>query len=275
MEKGADDYLTKPFSARELVARVKVNIQLSFLRQQLILQQRRQIETKQLLFSISSKIRANISIKETLITAIEEIRRVLPCDRIYVVSAENQKYDNSIITAYTATNPNEKNLTGHIVRYVVEEELNKLIKFNETNPTPEIEAALKSLKSIEEFMKTENDNNSDLEGTVFKDYYSAIVDFNVSIINVPIRVNNYIWGWLIANKESNSNWSNSERLFLQQITNQIGLAIIHAELLEEKLKREAQMESAKAANEAKSQILANTSHGNDLLVFLKNLKLCI
>nr|CAG8454895.1 11465_t:CDS:10 [Entrophospora candida] len=260
LEKGADDYLTKPFSARELVARVKVNIQLSFLRQQLILQQRRQIETKQLLFSISSKIRANISIKETLTTAIEEIHRVLPCDRIYVVSAENQKYDNSIITAYAATNPNEKNLTGHIVRYVVEEELNKLLKLNETDPTPEIEAALKSLKSIEEFMKTKNDNNSDLEATVFKDYYSAIVDFNVSIINVPIRVKNYIWGWLIANKASNSNWSNSERLFLQQITNQIGLAIIHAELLEEKLKREAQMEAAKAANEAKSQILANTSH---------------
>jgi GAF domain-containing protein len=53
----------------------------------------------------------------------------------------------------------------------------------------------------------------------------------------------------------------SEKEFLQQISNQISLAITHAKLLKDKLRREAQIEAARAANEAKSQILANTSHG--------------
>ncbi|CAG8544595.1 13599_t:CDS:2 [Ambispora gerdemannii] len=39
LEKRADDYLTKPFNARELFARVRVNIQLSKLRHELVLQQ--------------------------------------------------------------------------------------------------------------------------------------------------------------------------------------------------------------------------------------------
>ncbi|CAG8544614.1 13600_t:CDS:2 [Ambispora gerdemannii] len=56
-------------------------------------------------------------------------------------------------------------------------------------------------------------------------------------MSLAIRLNS--WGWIIAHRRT---------MFLQQIS----LAITHAKPSEEKMKREAQMEAAKAANEAKT-----------------------
>ncbi|CAG8528686.1 10351_t:CDS:2, partial [Scutellospora calospora] len=59
----------------------------------------------------------------------------------------------------------------------------------------------------------------------------------------------------------NSIWFDFEIELLEQVSNQISLAITHAELLEENIVKKIQIKAADAANFAKSQILANTSHG--------------
>ena len=68
LEKGADDYIIKPFNARELMARIHVNLKLSHVRRQLMAEQQHQLEMKQLLFTISNKIRSGFGIQETLDT---------------------------------------------------------------------------------------------------------------------------------------------------------------------------------------------------------------
>ncbi|KAF0386481.1 protein-histidine kinase [Gigaspora margarita] len=82
--------------------------------------------------------------------------------------------------------------------------------------------------------------------------HSIVASKPVSLISIPIRENSITWGWLVANRPPSTQWLNSEKTFLQQITDQISLAITHVKLMEEKLKREAQIEAAKDANEAKS-----------------------
>ncbi|RIA99503.1 hypothetical protein C1645_869890 [Glomus cerebriforme] len=236
LEQGADDYLVKPFSARELIARIRVNIKLSYLRQQLLLQQKRQSETKQILFSISSKIRSRLSIQETLSIAVKEIHDTLPCDRFFIVALENE---DSRIMAFSATDPNEPNLQGELVYFTIKEGLNN---------------------SVQPENSDQNNGPKDLDVITLPNYYLLLVQNSVSLIALPIIINSKVWGWVVANRPPNKTWLDSEKSFLQQMSNQISLAITHSMLLEEKLKREAQMEAAKAANEAKSQILANTSH---------------
>ncbi|GBB92369.1 hypothetical protein RclHR1_00200002 [Rhizophagus clarus] len=242
LEQGADDYLIKPFSARELIARIRVNIRLSYLRQQLFLQQKRHSETKQLLFSISSKIRSGLNIQETLSTAVQEIHNILPCDRFFIIAIENE---DTRIMAFSATNQNEPNLQGKLVYFPLEEcfEDNKTENLDQNNG-----------------VKETSDDTKEIETVTFPNYYFMAVQNLVSLIALPIKINSKTWGWVVANRPPNKIWSDSETSFLQQISNQISLAITHSILLEEKLKKEAQMEAMKAANEAKSQILANTSH---------------
>src|ERR1043165_1613878 len=110
LDKGADDYLTKPFSARELIARIRVNIKLSYLRRQLLLQQRHQAETKQLLFSISNTIHSGFNLKETLSTAVEEIHRIFPADRILIVANEKSEKSDGITLAFSTKDKNEMDL---------------------------------------------------------------------------------------------------------------------------------------------------------------------
>ena len=236
MDQGADDYLTKPFSARELIARVRVNIKLSYLRRQLLLQQRHQTETKQLLFSISNTIHSGFNLEKTLSTAVEEVHNILPCDRIYVVTEDE---GDSRINAYSATDKDERNLRGELVFFNMEE--NHLTESSN--------------------IQQNSDDAKELEVVRLPNYYSLVVQKEVSLVALQIKINSKTWGWLVANRPPNSTWLDSEIMFLQQILNQISLAVTHSILLEEKLKKEAQVEAARAANEAKSQILANTSHG--------------
>lgn len=313
MDKGADDYLTKPFSARELIARVRVNIKLSYLRRQLLLQQRQQAETKQLLFSISNKIHSGFNLQKTLSTAVEEIHRTLSADRLFITANDQLENGDSIIEAFSAKDRNEKNIKGQCFKFnseqirlhsdpvIVEklikelEERKLLDEDNENNENDIISMidnankalAIMTCEKNQFFDKTLNGQSSgsskksknqsessispvstiqssddeDLEIAEVPNFYSINVQKYVSLLAVAIKANQSTWGWLIVHRPPNSAWSDSEKEFLQQISNQISLAITHAKLLEDKLRREAQIEAARAANEAKSQILANTSHG--------------
>jgi GAF domain-containing protein len=324
LDKGADDYLTKPFSARELIARVRVNIKLSYLRRQLILQQRQQAETKQLLFSISNKIHSGFNLQKTLSTAVEEIHRTLSADRLFIIANDQLENGDGIIEAFSAKDKNEKSIKGQSFKFNSEQIrlhsdpviVEKLIKeleerrlldeendnndititnminnankafimtnehnqfFDNTlkdqkeftngtsNSTTSFGLSKKSKHQSESSISTtstlQSSDEEDLEIAEVPNFYSINVQKYVSLLAVAIKVNQSTWGWLIVHRSPNSVWSDSEKEFLQQISNQISLAITHAKLLEDKLRREAQIEAARAANEAKSQILANTSHG--------------
>ena len=62
LDSGADDYLTKPFSARELVARVASNLQLTRMRQENVQQLRDEARTLEILNQVGSAVAAELDI---------------------------------------------------------------------------------------------------------------------------------------------------------------------------------------------------------------------
>ncbi|RIB14262.1 hypothetical protein C2G38_2248359, partial [Gigaspora rosea] len=78
LNKGADDYLTKPFSARDLITRIRININLSLLRRKIIFQQCKQEEIKQLLLTISEKLASKLDLDGTLQDVARRLYQILP-----------------------------------------------------------------------------------------------------------------------------------------------------------------------------------------------------
>ncbi|KAF0429112.1 PAS domain S-box protein [Gigaspora margarita] len=81
------------------------------------------------------------------------------------------------------------------------------------------------------------------------------------MLTIELKINDSCWGWIKLHRSPNSIWLNSEIELLQQISNQISLAIFYKTLMEENLEKEIQIKAETIANEAKTQILANASHG--------------
>ncbi|KAF0441228.1 protein-histidine kinase [Gigaspora margarita] len=236
LDRGADDYLVKPFSAQELITRIRSNIELSILRHKISLQQSNQEETKQLLLSISNKILSGLDLNETLLNIVKEIHHRLPIERIFIVTNGQSGFKNKIVALYE----DQKNITPMT---------NQSIKLND-----DIKDKSQTLINLQKSL----DNNPGID--VFLDVYCDNVCKNVSLLSAEIRLNNICWGWIKVHRSPNSVWFDSEIELLQQISNQISLGITYAYMLEKNAANEIKIKTAEAANRAKSQILANTSH---------------
>ncbi|RIB22582.1 hypothetical protein C2G38_2173669 [Gigaspora rosea] len=100
LDRGADEHLIKPFSSRELIARICVNIELSLLRRKISFQQSKQEETKQLLLSISNKILSGLGLNKTLLYIVKEIHQILPSERFVISNDQSEFKNNKIVASY-------------------------------------------------------------------------------------------------------------------------------------------------------------------------------
>ncbi|KAF0428234.1 protein-histidine kinase [Gigaspora margarita] len=237
LDKGADDYLIKPFSARELIVRVRTNIKLSLIRREILFQQHQQEDVKQLLLSISNMIISKSNLNETLLFIVKEIYRRLPCERIYIISNKRSKsMNNEIVLSYEGS----ENITPIINPYM---DVNN--------------KKLQTSIILQEYLIN---NSGNLGINISLNAYCDDIHKNMSILSSEIILDNKLWGWIKLLRSSNSIWFDSEIGLLQQISSQIDLAITYAKLLEENAEKEIQVKVAKIASITKSQILANTSH---------------
>ncbi|KAF0557229.1 protein-histidine kinase [Gigaspora margarita] len=232
LDYGADDYLVKPFSSRELIARIHTNIKLSLLRNQLISQQCKQEEIKQLLTSISSNILSGLDLKETLSEAVEDIHQLLLCDRVFVISYEPSEFKNYTVIALSKDSKAIRKINTKL---------------------GQSEAPVNQLES------------SDIEDEEFKievssNTYCVDICEQVSMLSVMIKMHDNSWVGIKAHRSPNTSWSDSEIELFRQISIQINLVFDYLTLLEEKLVNESRIRFIKATDHVKNMILSNMSH---------------
>ncbi|KAG0013532.1 hypothetical protein BGZ80_011016 [Entomortierella chlamydospora] len=239
LDLGADDCLVKPFSARELLARVRSTIRLSDLRHELIREQRHALEMKQLIYSISVRIRSGLSFPQILDTASRELFKVIRCNAIRI--CRFRRVDEE---------------TGqHWIRFVSE-----IVRIGKPKVMTSRDRLLPRGLEVSEASAAASDHDCSSDLRHVRNYQHPIFGAK-SFMSVALIYNRKIWGYLMASRDADMvDWSQSEKLLFEQTGNQISLAIAHASLWELKKSQQVEMEAAHAANEAKSQILANTSH---------------
>ncbi|KAF0555764.1 protein-histidine kinase [Gigaspora margarita] len=211
LDKGADDYLIKPFSTPELICRIRANIECSILRRKILFHRYKQEDIKQLLLSIINMILSESDLNKTLLYITKEIYRRLPCEKIFIISNEPSQ-NNKIVIPYE----NDLEDLAPIITSFTE-----FNDYNNSNSQP--------------FTRSQKYFNENSNVDISLDEYYDEVHKNVSKLSVEIMVDNNFWGL-------------------------INLAITYAKLLEEIGKKEIQIKAAEFANNAKTQILANTSH---------------
>ncbi|RIB11858.1 hypothetical protein C2G38_2042333 [Gigaspora rosea] len=236
-EKGANNYLKKPFSSQELISHIQNNIKLSKIYHKILYQQHRQEKIKQLLLTISEMISSENDLIEALSNIIKVICNILTCDRIFIVSCE-QSTLNTLNSTLVALYENQENIIP----------IDKLFQDEE----------IINLHSQSKISQTLLNKSSGIK--ISLNTYCTDTCKNVSMLSVEIRMNNNYWGWIKLHRPSNSIWHNSEIELLQQISNQISLAIFYKTLIEENLEKEIQIKAETIATNTKTQILANISH---------------
>ncbi|KAF0537249.1 protein-histidine kinase [Gigaspora margarita] len=230
LDYGADDYLVKPFSSRELIARIHTNIKLSQLRNQLISQQCKQEEIKQLLTSISSNILSGLDLKETLSEAIKDIHQILPCDRVFAISYEPSEFQNYTIIALSK------------------------------DSTAISDTKLEQLKGTVNKLESYDYEDKEFKIEVSPNTYCVDICKQVSMLSLIIKIRDRPWAGIKAYRLPDTSWSDPEIELFRQISIQINLVFDYLALLEEKLINESRIKFIKATDNVKNMILANISH---------------
>ncbi|RIB09615.1 hypothetical protein C2G38_2108167 [Gigaspora rosea] len=245
LDYGADDYIIKPFKTRELMARIRTNINLSQLRNQLITQQCKEEEINQLLISISNNLLFGLNLEETFSKVVKDIHKILQCDRVFVISYEPSNH-------YNSENKNQS-LRGHTI-IALSEDSNIKNKYENFEIFEHSKFKTCQQKSLE------YDDPEGFKVNVLSNTYCVDFGKQTSMLSVRIKVDNNNWGWIKAHRPPNSTWHDLEINLFQQVADQIDVAISYAQLSKEKLIEESRIKSIKAADDKKNLILANVSH---------------
>ncbi|HEX2915559.1 MAG TPA: ATP-binding protein [Chloroflexia bacterium] len=96
LETGADDYLIKPFSARELIARVRANLELGQARQAAIKREREYSSQLQSLARASLAISSKLELNDLLQLIIEQAREIIGAHQAIISFTVSDDWQQSI-----------------------------------------------------------------------------------------------------------------------------------------------------------------------------------
>ncbi|HEY1067152.1 MAG TPA: response regulator, partial [Pirellulales bacterium] len=235
---GADDYLTKPFSARELAARVAGTLALSRARQESGRQERRQTEQLQGLAEAAVAVNAALSVEDSLRLVVERARTIIGAHlglsilqvdtlRKRVVSAVSRSVDYAQGRSFDVT-PEE---VGRCA--VVVSETNKPLR--RTAPELEADPDLRATPG-------EEDSRLPLRG----------------VLGAPLVARDgHNMGLILLTDKQEGEFSEKDEAILVQFAQMASVAVENGQFF--KAAQEARAE-AEAANRMKDQFLATLSH---------------
>ena len=217
---GAADYITKPFSEEELLARLKIHLSLSQLYQSSV----KDAQRSKLILEVSDRIRQSLDLKVIIAVAIAEIKNLIDCDFVAIASVKNQQV---AIENYTASKD-------------IKIESKAFIPYQYFCPSPDIYKSY--LQGKVKFLENQNRSASlpDAQSRLLipiaienTDYKSSFFSFEQD----KTIIRNTLYGWIIVDRNiSNNPWKADEISLLKELAIHLAISIkqglLHQELSE-------------------------------------------
>ena len=267
LDAGADDFLVKPFSAKELIARVSSTVKLSQLRKEITRREKEDALQQQLIHGIIEKIQCGAFSLQSLNSLVEEICHIVDAD---CVRACRFKVMHISSSPHKDDHKEQPNDTCLVIAECLRENLDNLnALLGETLPLNPPESFKQQTEK--HHITTSVCTTSPPHSPSSTDYFqwlplNQLEGLNSDIMTAPIFVHDSIWGvlWCIRERcpteRSTQPWQEVKRAVLNQIAAQVGLGIKQAQLAAEQREQQIMLEAAHAANHAKNMIMANISH---------------
>ncbi|AKG23698.1 response regulator [Calothrix sp. 336/3] len=194
-----------------------------------------------LLAYVTQKIRQSLEIDEILRISVHEVQKILKSDRVLILRLET---DGSLQALQEAVLPGLPVVMGESI----------------------LDPCFAD-KYVEKYRQGRISKISDIEQADIQPCHVELLQrFAVKAnLVIPIHLKDEFWGLLVAHQCTNTRqWIDSETSLLQELANQIGIALAQAQLLEAETLQKQELEIARhqseLASQAKSAFLANMSH---------------
>ena len=205
-ELGAVDYITKPFSKPELLARVKTHLELHHLREQAV----KQAEQERIISSVTRGIHYSLNLNDILAIAVSKLQNFLTADRVFIVHCSTVSKCTIVAEATLPELPLLGKATIMDLQWLQQE--NQPLEFI-YSWSIEQPGELIIPKSHQDWLKT-HQVKAELLAPIFQE--------------------DQLWGVLVAHRyQQVQSWTSEETNILSRIVDQLAIAIQHSELHEQ------------------------------------------
>lgn len=211
LQAGADDYLSKPFSARELLARVKANLNLHRVRREGVYALQKSIEREKLVAGIVESIRSETDLKAVLQKTTNTLGRFTKADRCTIWIYDSSKNQFLI--------PENEYRSSHDIVRVADTPF-------PYNPVLPFDLDHQQVVNLPNIMESESLSEEDRQ---------MILERGIrSLLHVPILYENKLLGVLrIHTVREKREWDTETIGIVEQVAAQVAIAIHKAALMKE------------------------------------------
>jgi len=205
-QRGAVDYVTKPFNKYELLARIKTHLELNYLREQA----QKKAEQEKIINSITGSIHDSLNVNETLSTVSHQLKDFFTADRVVIIGCDPQLKCSIIAHSTVSDLPPSFQANFVDIEWLKNQNQSGLSVYNWSRETT---TASPIPETHQDWLQTH--------------------PIKAELL-APIYLESHLWGVLVAHRYQRDNpWTEDDTGILLRIVDQLAIAVQQSELYQQ------------------------------------------